>query len=256
MFANGLMPVFGLKLEIGIAFTPGTPGTWTYAELGAGIENLTEALNETNQQYHFMTDEGFARNHVTGLAPVYTLTGKRVKGDAAQDYIFSRKFSLNGDRASSVRMTVKDPNGLETVTTCDCTLGNIQEWSGAAADDTAISFEIRLDGKPSTPALGALTVTSVAGSASGNTVVSAAGAGIAANGTPGSGLTMHYSAGNNAAPAMTYGAALPNGVTWTEASASPILLASQTGGKYVTVALVNADSKVVAAGSAVEVVGA
>lgn len=255
MYANGLMPVFGLKLEIGIAFTPGSPGTWSYAELGAGIENLTEALNETNQQYHFMQDEGFARNHVTGLAPVYTLTGKRVAGDPAQDYIFSRKFALNGDRASSVRMTVTGPNGLATVTTCDCTLGNIQEWSGATTDDTSISFEIRLDGKPSTPALGALTVTSVAGSASGDTVVSAAGAGIAANGTPGSGLTMHYTAGNDTAPAMTYGAALPNGVSWTEASASPILLVSQTGGKYVTVALVDADSKVVAAGSAVEVVG-
>lgn len=256
MYANGLMPVFGLKLEIGIAFTPGTPGTWSYAELGAGIENLTEALNETNQQYHFMQDEGFARNHVTGLAPVYTLTGKRVAGDPAQDYIFSRKFALNGDRASSVRMTVTGPNGLATVTTCDCTLGNIQEWSGATTDDTSISFEIRLDGKPSTPALGALTVTSVAGTASGQTVISAVGGGITNTGAPGTGLTMHYTAGNAAAPTMVYGAALPNGVSWTEVSNSPIVLTSQTAGKYATVALVDADSKVVAAGSAVEVVGA
>ena len=31
---------------------------------------------------------------------------------------------------------------------CDVTLCNIQEWSGAATDDSAISVEIRFDGAP------------------------------------------------------------------------------------------------------------
>jgi hypothetical protein len=67
---------------------------------------------------------------------------------------------------------------------------------------------------------------------------------------------MYYSAGNNAAPSVTYGAALPAGATWVEVPSVPFSLTSQTAGKYVTVALVNAQTGfAVAAGSAVEVVG-
>ena len=59
-------------------------------------------------------------------------------------------------------------------------------------------------------------------------------------------------------PAPDANSALPTGVTWTKCSGTnPIALASQTAGKYVTVALVNKQTGyAIAAGSAVEVVGA
>lgn len=140
--AYGLQTVYNLELKIGISKQE---ATWTYAPLAEGIDNLTEALNEIVQQYFFMSDKGFARNHVTGMAPAYTLTGRRIHGDAAQDFIFGGKFSLDTARQSSLQLS--DPATNKTLT-CDCTLCNIQEYGGASTDDNAISFEIRLDGKP------------------------------------------------------------------------------------------------------------
>lgn len=109
----------------------------------------------------------------------------------------------------------------------------------------------------SAPSIGTLTVTSVAGSAAGATVITATGKGIGQNGGPNSGLSMWITSGNNSAPSVTYGSVLPDGVTWTKVGGSPITLTSQTATKYATVALVNDQTgKAVAAGSAVEVVGA
>lgn len=123
--------------------------TWTYAEL-KGIDNITEALNEVVQQYFFMEDDGFASNHVTGIAPTFTLTGRRILGDTAQDYIFGKKYSLGADRESSFKLEWYDGSStpVKKTLTVPCTIANIQEWSGAATDDAAISFEIRFNGAP------------------------------------------------------------------------------------------------------------
>ena len=149
MGAYGLMTMYNLTLSIGTAQQGTAPSlTWTYSPLLAGIENITEALNETVQQYFFMADQGFARNHATAMAPTFTLTGRRIMGDAAQDYIFSKKYGLDTARQSSVQLTYVNSEGDTVTSTCDCTLGVLQEWAGATSEDSAISIEIRLDGKP------------------------------------------------------------------------------------------------------------
>jgi len=105
------------------------------------------------------------------------------------------------------------------------------------------------------PSLGSLTVTSTAGSAAGASNVAVAGNGIWADGHPVEGLKIKYSTGNDAALTITYGAALPS-ATWVEAAKAPIALTSQTAGKYITVALVNAQTGyAVAGGSTTLVVG-
>ncbi len=139
-----LLTVYKLEASIG---TAKSGDTWTYADLGAGIDNISEALNEVVQQYFFLSDGGFAKNHVTGMAPAFTLTGRRIVGDTAQDYIFSKKYKLDTERESSFKLTYTQ--GADTyMVTCPCTICNIQEWSGATTDDSAISFEIRSDGQP------------------------------------------------------------------------------------------------------------
>lgn len=149
MAAYGLLTMYNITASIGTQKSGEEPSqTWTYSELAEGIDNIAEALNETIQQYFFLSDDGFARNHVTGMAPSFTLTGKRILGDAAQDYIFSKKYGLDIDRQSSFKLEWTDANSKKQTVTCDCTICNIQEWSGATTDDSAISFEIRLDGKP------------------------------------------------------------------------------------------------------------
>lgn len=147
MAAYGLLTMYNLTAKIGTSST-GTPPTWTYATLGEGFDNISESLNEVVQQYFFLSDNGFAKNHVTGLAPAFTLTGRRVLGDTAQDFIFGNKYKLDEDRLSSFQLTYTDGSGTTVTVTCPCTICNIQEWSGASTDDSAISVEIRFDGAP------------------------------------------------------------------------------------------------------------
>jgi hypothetical protein len=97
----------------------------------------------------------------------------------------------------------------------------------------------------------------VAGTASGATIIGATGKGIGQNGHADDNLEMWITSGNNSSPSITYGSALPDGVTWTKIAGVPVTLTSQTANKYVTVALVNkVTGKAVAAGYAQEVVGA
>ena len=56
-------------------------------------------------------------------------------------------------RKSKVKETfhITDNSGVSPVVTTytvDCTICNIQEYSGASTDASAISFEIRCDGAP------------------------------------------------------------------------------------------------------------
>ena len=156
MSAYGLMTMYNLSASIGTQSSGQAPSKeWTYSVLADGIDNIAEALNEVVQQYFFLSDNGFARNHVTGMAPAFTLTGRRVMTDAAQNYIFSKKYDLDTERQSSFQLKYTNGTAQEVTITCDCTICNIQEWSGATTDDSAISFEIRLDGEPQVSGAGA-----------------------------------------------------------------------------------------------------
>ncbi len=158
----------GLHAHIG---TAEVGGVWTYAELAKGLENIAEALNEVVQQFQFLSGRGFAQNQVTGMAPAVTISGRRVMGDAAQDYIFSKKYKLGADRQTSFRLTWNDASGARSLVV-PATLCNVQEFSGATTDASAISFELRFDAEPAVDAaLAPLSVVSVAGGASGKTKI-------------------------------------------------------------------------------------
>ena len=142
-----LQTMYNLTASIGTSLTE---SAWSYALLDAGLENMAEAQNEVVNQYQFFSGKGFASNHVTGMAPAFTLTGKRVMGDAAQDYIMGLKYETGKDRQSSFKLEWADgaATPVEHTLTVPCTICNIQEWGGAALDDAGISIEIRFDAKP------------------------------------------------------------------------------------------------------------
>ena len=105
----------------------------------------------------------------------------------------------------------------------------------------------------SAPSLGALTVTSVAGTASGDTKITVNGAQIDSNGQPYFGLELVYSV-NNAAVTLTYGAVPDTTATWTALGAkNPCEITAATG-KVITVALVNKQTGFVVAGGNATVV--
>lgn len=131
------------ELYIGTAATTATPPVWTYAKLCKGISGMSFAENEQNQQNFFLCGEGFADNDVTGAAPELVITGKRIVGDTAQDYVAGLQFKLGNDRRSSVKVIT---GGKQIV--CDCTVGNITSFGGNTVDQNAFGCTIRFNGKP------------------------------------------------------------------------------------------------------------
>ena len=134
------------ELYIGTEYTAGSggaAGTWTYAKLCKGIQSMEFSENEQNQQYFFICGEGFAHNEVTGAAPQLTITGRRIVGDAAQDYIAGKQFALGADRNSSVKIIAE---GKQII--CDCSIGNISSFGGQTLDVNSFGCTIRFNGKP------------------------------------------------------------------------------------------------------------
>ena len=139
-------PVWANEIYIGTSYTAGqggAAGTWTYAKLCAGIENVTFNSNEQNQQYFFLCGEGVAHNEVTGSAPELQVSGRRKVGDTAQDYIVGKQFALGEDRNSSVKIIAE---GKQII--CDCSIGDVVSFGGATLDVNAFSCTIRFNGKP------------------------------------------------------------------------------------------------------------
>ena len=137
-------PVWANKIEIGTSATTANPPVWTYSELCEGIESMSFASNEQNQQYFFLCGQGFAHNEVTGGAPELQISGRRVAGNAAQDYIAGKQFALGTDRNSSVKITTAEGK----VITCDCSIGDVVVFGGNTLDVNAFGCTIRFNGKP------------------------------------------------------------------------------------------------------------
>ena len=133
-------PVWEESLSIGTAFAN---DAWTYSPVCAGIQGTPWSSNEQIQQYFFMCGEGHAHNEVTGIAPEIQVTGRRVVGDTAQDYIVSKQFTLGKGRKSSLKLVA---NGKQYV--CDCTICDVVCFGGETTDGSPFSFNIRLNGKP------------------------------------------------------------------------------------------------------------
>lgn len=232
-----MLVAHGIQAEIDI--TPnGAASTWVV--FGNGIENLAEALNETVQQYFFFADNGYPRNFVTGMAPAYTCTGRRIIGDPAQDYIFNpaQKFGLMVERNTNFRISVGQADGTISQITCPVTIANMTDFGGATTDGSAVSFEVRFNGKPTlatiTPS-NTLTVNSVAGTAEGDTLITVTPA------SPIAGCKYVYDYGTQA-PTATVGSVLTGWNDFTNNTDYTI-----PNGDEVVVAMVNTSTSVVVA---------
>jgi hypothetical protein len=133
-------PVWANTIEIG---TSKTGDTWTYSKLCKGIESMEFTPNEQNQQYFFICGEGFAHNEVTGGAPQISISGRRIVGDTAQDYIASKQFALGTDRNTSVKIVAE---GKQII--CDATIGEVTSFGGQTLDINNFGCTLYLNGEP------------------------------------------------------------------------------------------------------------
>lgn len=137
-------------VEVQINTTP-SANSATYKVIGDGITNLSEALNEVKQQMYFLINKGFGQTEITAMHPAITLTGNRVHGDDAQDYIFGLKYSLGSARKTDIKIKVfdpEDPTDVYTNYTASVTVTDIQELSGATEGGSDISFTLEFNGAP------------------------------------------------------------------------------------------------------------
>lgn len=240
-----LLTQYGIELEID---TTPFAATRNYVPVCDGFDNYSKANNEQVKEFFFLCGKGWGSTEVTGARPVMTLTGVRKIGDAAQDFIFGQQSKFLNGRKTTLRRSVMNADGTIQRDTLNVTMQNLQDAGGATTDGAAISVEFAQNGPPITETLaasGTLTVTSTAGAAAGQTVLTVVPT------FPDAGCKFVYAVGESA-PAAAAGSVLTdwndfvNGATYEIAA-----------GKYATVAMVNiATYTVVSAGNAVVVAGA
>lgn len=121
----------------------GTAQAPVWSRVGAGFTSYQKAMNEVVQQMAFLSDAGYGRSEVTGGQLTLDLQGKRVVGDTAQDFIFSKQDEFGEARHCEFRIV---KNGK--VLTGDATLTNINDGGGDAQALDEISVSIHFNGKP------------------------------------------------------------------------------------------------------------
>lgn len=131
--------------KLAINTTPGTEQK-TMEELSKGFNNITKALNEVLWQGSFIGDKGWGSTYVTGGQMIFTLTGVRVYGDAAQDYIFSNAVKNNFGTARVTDFEIEYPNGDKL--SGDITLAKITEGGGDSTAPDAVTVEVHFNGQP------------------------------------------------------------------------------------------------------------
>ena len=140
-----LQPVWKEKFYIGTTYAS---SSWTYSQLCEGIESIEPTVNEQNQQYFFLCGGGGADNEVTGIAPEYAVSGRRVIGNAAQDYIVGLRYALGDDRKSSMKVEIYNGSSLYQTIVADCTVTDIVDFGGATTDNEPFSCTLRVNGIP------------------------------------------------------------------------------------------------------------
>lgn len=240
-----LLTQYGVELEID---TTPFAASRTWVPVCDGFNNLTEALNEQVQEYYFLCGKGFGSDEVTGIHPVLSLTGVRKIGDAAQDFIFGNRLNLMEGRKTNLRFSLANADGTVTRYTNKVTMKNVSSFGGATTDGAAVSVDFSFNGRPITETIAAstaLTVSSVAGTAAGTTVLTVVPT------FPDAGCKFVYAYGDNA-PTATNGSVLTGWNDFTNGATYLI-----PNGKKVTVAMVNVSTYIVVGnGNATVVSGA
>ncbi|MFA9354504.1 phage tail tube protein [Pediococcus pentosaceus] len=116
----------------------------SWAKLSRGISTITPAAADTTDATPYWDGEGFTDTEVTGKNITFALSGHRVMGDPAQDYVASHFLDIGDKLRTLARWTDPAGNIVESV----ATMTSIVPFGGAANVKQTFSFTLALDGKP------------------------------------------------------------------------------------------------------------
>lgn len=115
-----------------------------WAKLLRGINTITPSAADTTDATPYWDGEGFTDTEVTGKNITFALSGHRVMGDPAQDYVASHFLDIGDKLRTLARWTDPVGNVVESV----ATLTSIVPFGGAANVKQTFSFTLALNGKP------------------------------------------------------------------------------------------------------------
>ncbi len=138
------MALLNYQLKLEIDTTPDATQP-TYAVVAMGFKNVASSLNEVLYQASYLSDEGYGSSEVTGGQLTFSLTGDRVPGDAAQDYIFSDAVRYNFGQARKTRARITN---VDEVLIANVTIAKADVTGGDANTTQAIAVDIHVNGKP------------------------------------------------------------------------------------------------------------
>ncbi|WP_051662230.1 capsid protein [Pediococcus pentosaceus CGMCC 7049] len=115
-----------------------------WAKLLRGINTITPSAADTTDATPYWDGEGFTDTEVTGKNITFALSGHRVMGDPAQDYVASHFLDIGDKLRTLARWTDPAGNVVESV----ATLTSIVPFGGAANVKQTFSFTLALNGKP------------------------------------------------------------------------------------------------------------
>ena len=144
----------------------------TYARLAKGITSSVDSHNDSTDDTAYLDGGGYGNSDVIGKQYTLSVSGHRVIGNTAQDYIVGLQGEFGDDAKTWVRYT--KPNGLRITAYVSAT--EIVDAGGDANAKTEFSVNFKGCGAPTiTPPTSApaLTATVAAGSVAGKTTFSA-----------------------------------------------------------------------------------
>lgn len=116
-----------------------------FALLASGISTITPAAADTTDATAYYDGGGFTDSSVTGKNITFALSGHRVFGDPAQDYIAKHFLSIGDELRTLARWTDAKGNQVQSVVT----MTSIVPFGGAANAKQTFSFTLAFNGKPS-----------------------------------------------------------------------------------------------------------
>lgn len=143
-------------------------GTATWSRIAKGIKSADPSLNEDTDNTTYLDGGGFKSTDVTAKQFSIAFSGNRVKGDAAQDFVFGKVLQIGDDVKTQARRT----DAFGNIITGDVTIKDIDDGGGDAGAKVDVGFVLDWNGSPTftatTPAT-ALSAVVAAGTAIGCT---------------------------------------------------------------------------------------
>lgn len=130
----------------------GTSGKENYVRVGKGFTNFTKASNSTINQKFYIDEAGKGTSDKTGMQTIYSLTGDRVVGDPANDYIVSCYEKLGDDVITTAVQydeyaPVADQAGCFEAQKFECMVNCTNDGSGDGGAVLAVEAEIHQNGQ-------------------------------------------------------------------------------------------------------------